>query len=178
MLRNTCPRLAAVLLLLGSCAPQYSPQSSQAAGAITLHFSAPEQLVLADSVELKRWVGHPKQPQYPAQMQERGVEARTIAAFVVDTTGIIEPATVSFLGNSEPLFMVEICRALVQTRYYPVEREGHKRRALMLQSFMFGIEGGQLIGASPPDVEGARRAIEQEGLLASIVELEHKPHCR
>jgi len=178
MLSERYTSLVALLVLLCGCASQYTPQGSQVEGTITPHFKAPEQLVLADSLELKRWVGHPKQPQYPSEMQERGVEAKTIAAFVVDTAGVIELATVSFLGQPEHLFIVEICRALGETRYYPVERAGGKRRALMLASFMFGIEGGTLIGAAPPDVQAARRAIEQEGLLASVVELEHKPHCR
>jgi hypothetical protein len=110
-------------------------------------------------------------------MQENGVEAQTIVAFVIDTVGVIEPKSVSFLGNPERPFVASMCRALSQVRYHPVVRDGQKRRALMLQSFMFALEGGSLDIKRPPDIAAASRAIQREGLLPSLMELEHTVHC-
>jgi hypothetical protein len=179
MLFKVRRHMVATAILLSGCMPRAIPRLSDPSGSsLTPHFYAPEQLVLADSIELRRWVGHPKQPEYPSQMQENGVEAQALVAYVIDTAGVIEQASVSFLVNPDPPFILAICRALTQTRYYPVERDGQKRRALMLHSFMFGLEGGRLYASRPPDPAAASRAIQQEGLLASVVELEHKPHCQ
>ena len=169
--------LFVVPVFAASCAAPGAVQRAQPSSGSRPRFNGPEQVVLADSVEDRRWVHKPGIPVYPIEMLERRIEAQTIAAFVTDTTGAIEPQSISFLGKPERPFIVAVCRALVQARFFPVERGGGKRRALRLQSFLFGVEGGSVSPAHPPDVEAARRAIEREGLMPSLVELEQMAHC-
>jgi hypothetical protein len=117
-------------------------------------------------------------PSYPRAMKEQGVEAAVPVAFIVDTAGRVEPRSVSFLSPVAPQgFRTSICEFLLRARFEPLRQDGGARRALVLEPFLFGLEGGRFYHARP-DMGPQREAARRLGLDSTLALLDRQPHCR
>jgi hypothetical protein len=117
---------------------------------------------------------------YPAGEHAADHTAFPVVAFVVDTAGVIEPATISFLDDTKPAFRDALCEYLPQLRFEPLVVAGQKMRVLVVESYGFN-------SLTSPDVGGRVRARVlarqlQETFATQPVEnvipdLERRPHC-
>ena len=82
--------------------------------------------------------GNPR-PAYPSSLLRRGVEARLMVLFVVDTTGRVDRKSIEFPRDAHPLFVASVRSALHRSRYLPAELDGHPVRQLVTQEFAFRL---------------------------------------
>jgi len=82
--------------------------------------------------------GNPR-PAYPALLRSARIEGTVSARFVVDTTGRVEPASLTFESAGERLFEASVRRALDASRFSPAETQGHRVRMLVRQDFAFRL---------------------------------------
>ena len=113
---------------------------------------------------------------------ERAAEhtAFPVVAFVVDTTGVIEVPTISFLDDTKPVFQQALCEYLPRLRFQPLVIAGQKMRVLDVEVYGFNT-------AETPDISGSVRSHVlarqlQETFATQPVEnvvpdLERRPHC-
>lgn len=89
-------------------------------------------------VEKTAW---PKQdnprPRYPDSLKRAGVEGSFVVEFVVDSTGRVDPKTLSFPKAAHPAFLQAVRDALLHSRYFPAELAGTRVRQLVQQQFTF-----------------------------------------
>jgi TonB family protein len=94
----------------------------------------------ADVVERTAW---PQQdnprPRYPDALRRAGVEGSFLVEFVVDSTGRVDPKTLSFPKAAHPMFLRAVRDALLHSRYFPAELAGMRVRQLVTQQFTFVI---------------------------------------
>ena len=117
---------------------------------------------------------------YPRELEGMQLAGAAIFAFVVDTTGAVEPGTVTFLNGPRAEFAAAVCTSFPNYRYAPVFVEGRKRRALgvMMSGFLSREFPDRSI---VPDASSLRSRIEENfaaGPIATVMEqLEELPHC-
>jgi len=117
---------------------------------------------------------------YPDAERAADHTAFPVVAFVVDTTGVIELPTISFLDDTKPTFRQALCEYLPQLRFQPLVLAGQKMRVLAVEVYGFNT-------ATAPDAAGSVRAHVlarqlQESFATQPVEnvipdLERRPHC-
>lgn len=117
---------------------------------------------------------------YPQAEHNADHTAFPVVAYVVDTTGAIEPATISFLDETTPPFQRALCEYLPQLRYEPLVVAGQKMRVLVVESYGFN-------SLTSPDAGGKVRshilARQLQETFATqpvenvIPDLERRPHC-
>jgi protein TonB len=78
-------------------------------------------------------------PRYPESLKSAGVEGSFVVEFVVDSTGRVDPKTLSFPKAAHPAFLRAVRDALLRSRYFPAELAGFKVRQLVSQQFTFVI---------------------------------------
>nr|MBA3671950.1 energy transducer TonB [Gemmatimonadaceae bacterium] len=78
-------------------------------------------------------------PVYPASLRARGVEGRVAVRFVVDTTGRVEPASVTIVESPDELFTAAVRATLPSLRLMPGEAGGRRVRTLVQMPFSFLI---------------------------------------
>ncbi|HTC23841.1 MAG TPA: energy transducer TonB [Gemmatimonadales bacterium] len=78
-------------------------------------------------------------PAYPPELLARGREGTVYVQFVVDTTGLVDTASIRILSSPDSLFEQSVRSALSSTRFRPAKRSGHKVRQLVEQHFRFTI---------------------------------------
>jgi TonB family protein len=78
-------------------------------------------------------------PAYPPELLARGTEGTVYVQFVVDTTGLVDTASVRMLSSPDPQFEQSVRSALSQMQFRPAKRSGHKVRQLVEQHFRFTI---------------------------------------
>ena len=78
-------------------------------------------------------------PEYPEMLRQAGVEGEVVAAFVVDTAGRAEIATLRMLRTTRPEFADAVRRALPRARFLPAEAAGRKVRQLVELPFVFSV---------------------------------------
>lgn len=170
---NSALVMATVVVLAAACTPS-TAKSGQSAGE-TSRFGDVTDLVIADSGEAQ-----PASPglflKYPADAKARGIEGGFASVFVVDTAGRVEYRTVSFTADAPPELRDAVCSYLRGLRLTPVVRDGHVRRALVVNPWVFGLEGGRWMGQRY-DASPLRSAIASEGAATAIFQLERQPHC-
>lgn len=113
---------------------------------------------------------------------ERAAEhtAFPVVAFVVDTTGVIEVPTISFLDDTKPPFQKALCEYLPQLRYEPLVIGGTKMRALVVASYGFNTLATPDAGAKVRSHLLARQLQETfatQPVENVIPELERQSHC-
>jgi TonB family protein len=69
-------------------------------------------------------------PAYPPLLADAGVGGRVVVRFVVDTTGRVEPATISVLASPHPALSDAVREALVKARFKPGRSHGTSVRVL------------------------------------------------
>ena len=113
---------------------------------------------------------------------ERAAEhtAFPVVAYVVDTAGVIEVPTISFLDDTTLPFQKALCEYLPQLRYQPLIVAGMKMRVLVVESYGFNT-------LTSPDASGKVRShllVRQlqetfgtQPVENVIPELDRRPHC-
>jgi hypothetical protein len=119
-------------------------------------------------------------PRYPDRERAADHTAAPVVAYVVDTAGVVELPTASFLDDSNPEFQKSICELLPWLRFVPLAVAGQKMRVLYVQFYAFNT-------VTAPDSAGIARASalmhqRQEAYATQpvenvIPELERRPHC-
>jgi protein TonB len=78
-------------------------------------------------------------PRYPEQLRAAGVTGRVIVRLVVDTLGLVEPATVLIRESSHDLFTKSVRAILPALRFVAAEAGGRKVRMLVDLPFEFRL---------------------------------------
>jgi TonB family protein len=94
----------------------------------------------SDAVEKTAWPreNNPR-PRYPDALKSAGIEGSFVVEFVVDSTGRVDPNTLSFPKTAHPAFLRAVRDALLHSRYFPAELAGLRVRQLVEQQFTFVI---------------------------------------
>lgn len=99
--------------------------------------SAPLDMTAVEKVVVPRR-GNPA-PRYPEMLRRAGVEGSVTARFVVDTLGMVEPASVQIVQASHALFEQAVREAIRRMRFVPAELQGRRVRQLVEQGYGFTI---------------------------------------
>jgi TonB family protein len=78
-------------------------------------------------------------PVYPPELSARGTEGQVEAAYVVDTTGMVDTSTIRVIKSDDPRFTESVRAALGETRFRPAKRAGKAVRQLVQQRFRFKL---------------------------------------
>ena len=78
-------------------------------------------------------------PAYPAQLRSAQIEGSVVARFVVDTTGLAEPASITFPEATHAQFAEAVRQALLRSRYLPAIVGDRRVRQLVEQRFAFTL---------------------------------------
>lgn len=106
----------------------------------TITHPGPNGAYSADVVEKTAWPREDNpRPQYPDALRRAGVEGTFVVEFVVDSTGRVDPNTLSFPKEAHPAFLRAVKYALLRSRYFPAELAGMRVRQLVSQQFAFVI---------------------------------------
>ena len=97
-------------------------------------------------------------PVYPRELLAIGLEGLVQTTYVVDTTGMVDTASVEVVKSDDPRFTRSVRDALSHMRFRPAKRAGKTVRQLVEQRFRFKIQ-------PPPD-------------MVKQVSLQLVPHCR
>ena len=180
---NFQPSLAVAALLLAACAPHAinrevsTPLDMQSRSFAS--FRDPEGITAIPTVSLKDPIvrAHTK---YPSELESRQISGAAVVAFVIDTTGSVEPGTVTFLNGPRHEFAAAVCDGLPKSRYPPFVIEGRKRRVLIVQMHAF-LSQQYPDPSVVPDALSLRSRIEEEFAVTPIVtvidRLKELPHC-
>jgi len=79
------------------------------------------------------------QPEYPELLRGGNAGGEVVAAFIVDTLGVPEVASLKILKSTGPMFSAAVRDALPRMRFIPAEKGGAKVRQLVQQPFVFSI---------------------------------------
>ena len=74
---------------------------------------------------------------YPASMRSTNARAEVLAAFIVDTTGAVEPGSITVAAGSDSRAVAELPATLSAYLYRPATRAGQKVRQRIIQVFRF-----------------------------------------
>jgi TonB family protein len=78
-------------------------------------------------------------PVYPRDLLAIGAEGQVRTTYVVDTTGMVDTASIAIELSDDPRFTRSVRDALGSMRFRPARRGGKKVRQLVEQSFRFQI---------------------------------------
>ncbi len=78
-------------------------------------------------------------PVYPRDLLAVGAEGTVQATYVVDTTGLVDYATIEVVHSDDPRFTESVRTALGAMRFRPAKRSGKAVRQLVQQQFRFQI---------------------------------------
>jgi len=81
-------------------------------------------------------------PVHPDILRQAGIEGRVRVAFVVDTTGVVEPTSVRVLSSSHRLFERPALAAVSRCRFSPGRAAGRVVRVRMQQAVNFTLPAG------------------------------------
>jgi TonB family protein len=95
-------------------------------------------------------------PSYPSELAQRGVEGFAAMRFVVDSTGLIDLATVTTLDASNELFVRAVRAAMPQMHFRAARMGSVAVRQLAEQEFRFELRPAQT--ASSDQATGPHKA--------------------
>jgi protein TonB len=105
-----------------------------------LSHPGPDGAYSEDIVEKRAWPREDNpRPRYPDALRRAGVEGSFVVEFVVDSTGRVDPKSLSFPKAAHPQFLRAVRDALLRSRYFPAELAGLRVRQLVSQQFTFVI---------------------------------------
>ena len=157
-------------LAVCACALVAACSSSEAA-----RFGDTHDLVVAEVLESNP-LGRPFIISFAAEARERH-PAHFFTAFVVDTTGLVEERSISFVGEAPEVFRRSRCAQLMTYRFRRVRRAGVARRALMIHPFDFKPAGPPSLPTAGMLFDSTRAAVFGHGVDAAVEQLEARPHC-
>lgn len=76
-------------------------------------------------------------PKYPRAHEVAGIPGRVVLTFVVDTTGKVEPRTLSVTEATDSAFAQSSREAIMATRFSPARVRGQAVRQLVRQTHLF-----------------------------------------
>ena len=166
-------------LTTAAAPPSVSAPASEIRSRASGRFGDPEGIAAVSLATLKPPIV--RTPiRYPRELEGMQLAGAAIFAFVVDTTGAVEPGTVTFLNGPRAEFAAAVCSSFPNYRYAPVLVEGRKRRALgvMMSGFLSReFPDGSIV----PEASSLRSRIEENfaaGPIVTVIEqLEELPHC-
>jgi protein TonB len=79
-------------------------------------------------------------PVYPELLKSAGIEGKVRVAFVVDTTGRAEMATLTVMQSDNPLFTEAVRAALPRMRFLAAEVGGKKVKQFAQMPFVFSVK--------------------------------------
>jgi TonB family protein len=79
-------------------------------------------------------------PVYPSELAASGREGSVETMYVVDSTGLVDTATLQVVRSDDPRFTESVRAALGQTRFRPAKKAGKTVRQLVAQQFRFRLE--------------------------------------
>ncbi len=85
-------------------------------------------------------------PRYPPALAQAGIGGRVVAQFVVDTSGRVEPASITILETPHPGFEASVREALSGATFRPGLFRGAPVRVLVRQPITFRREDGRAGG--------------------------------
>ena len=168
----------AVSLLATACVAHPAPGGAMIAssGPASSRFGSTADLSMVGDSDLRPVAAY-YGPRYPQSAREDGVEAQVVTAYVIDTTGYVEPRSITFLPPVPPDdFRAAVCAHLERVRYARSAPNARPRRQLVFQAFAFAVKGGHL-GNALPDVKPLRDASRRMGVDSTVALLEPRPHC-
>lgn len=80
------------------------------------------------------------QPAYPGALRRANVEGEVLVRFVVDSTGRVEPGSISVVQATHPAFADAVRDWLPLTRYAPAEIGGRRVRQMVQQTIGFTLK--------------------------------------
>jgi TonB family protein len=83
----------------------------------------------------------PMRVEFPPELFASGTSGIVIAEFVVDSSGVVEPATFGVLSSSHPLFARAVQDALRDVRFQPGTFHGRPIRQIVQMQFRFDAAG-------------------------------------
>jgi protein TonB len=78
-------------------------------------------------------------PAYPPTLRAAQIEGSVVAQFVVDTTGLAEPGSITFPESTHAQFAEAVRQSLLRSRYLPAMIGDHRVRQLVQQRFAFTL---------------------------------------
>jgi len=142
-------------------------------------FDAPETIVVAPDSGISPMLsqGRITMPRYPAEARAQRIQAYPVFAYVIDAAGRVEHGSVSFLTSEPSEFRRAICEWAPEARFMPLILDGIPRRALVVQSLAFSVTEDLPPARRPPDPKPYLARFRDQGISASLQELEGKPRC-
>jgi TonB family protein len=106
---------------------------------------AGEKIFPADKVDTRASLVDPDAlaVTYPAELIPDDLTGFVLMQYVVDEKGAIEPATISVVSSSHPLFSAAAALALRNAAYHPAMKGGNPVRQVILQPFNFMPRGSK-----------------------------------
>ncbi len=80
-------------------------------------------------------------PKYPEILRNAGVEGEVLVSFVVDETGVADPASLKVIRSTHELFATAVRQALPEMRFTPAEIGGKKVKQVVQAPFSFSLAG-------------------------------------
>ena len=177
-MRNGLRRSVAFWIALALPACRTAPEATQRETGGSRFPNASEIEIMMTGDWLPRPAGFDRGPRYPVGLRNRGVMGQVVAAFVIDTSGRVEPRSISFMQPAaHPEFQQSVCNFLRdEARFIPRRSEGRPRRALVFMPFAFTLNFADPPGPAPnvSAYETRARELPRDQLVA---ELESRSHC-
>lgn len=76
-------------------------------------------------------------PPYPSELRAAHPDGRVLARFVIDSSGRVEPASITIVATTRGSFAESVRRALPLLRFVPARRRGRNVRTSVEQAFDF-----------------------------------------
>jgi TonB family protein len=83
------------------------------------------------------------EPAYPDSLFRARVGGRVVVEFVVDTAGVVDPASIEIVSATDDLFARSVRQALAAARFTPARRRGRPVRQLVQLPFTFVVPAAQ-----------------------------------
>jgi TonB family protein len=128
-------------ILLWSRGPDTDPvgQGSTSSAAALERLIAQADIYTVDQVDTAALAVAPQlSVTYPPLLRATGVTGTVIAEFVVDTAGLVDESTISFVASSHAAFSEAVRVALMRAAFKAAQRDGRRVRQLVRQRFNFG----------------------------------------
>lgn len=89
--------------------------------------------------ELLMHIVSSSKPRYPSVLRQSGIDGRVVVRFMVDTSGLVDRASIRVVTSTHELFTRAVRDALAEFRFKPAEVGGRRVPALAEMPFEFRI---------------------------------------
>jgi TonB family protein len=78
-------------------------------------------------------------PRYPKSLERKHVTGRVLMAFLIDSTGRVDPRSIWLIASAHPLMSQAVRESLLQFTFVPATLDGRRVPQLVMQWFDFSI---------------------------------------